>query len=298
MQIRKGKINWVHLMRPSDRELEALRKEFDIHPIIIDELKEASARSKVEVHDGYLFAVLHLPVYDLDERVSRRGEIDFIVTKKTVITVQYEDLEPIDLIGKKIEESKEYQQRLLESSAARLMYYLIESCLLFTLRQLRHVDEKIEYIRNTIFNNHEKDLLEKISYVKRDLLSYRLIIKSQAALFTSLQRHGSAFFGKDSDVLFADLEGDYLKIERQAENYKETVEAFENTNTQLLTLRMTKVVQRFSVLAFLTFPIMVFLALLTVEAESRPALGFWTIAGIVIAAVATMVIVFRKKDWL
>lgn len=303
MIIRKGKVNWIHLFKPSEKELDALKKEFDIHPIIIDELKEMSARSKIETYNDYLFSVLHIPIYDLDERVSRRAEIDFIVTKKNVITVQYESLEPIDIIAKKIEESDEYKSRLLDGTSARLFYYLIESCLIFSMRQLRHIDEKIEDVRNKIFDHNEKDILEKISYVKRDLLSYRLIIKSQTSLFASMQKFGPPFFGKESEIYFSDLEGDFLKIVQQCENYKDTIEAFENTNTQLLTIRMTQVMQRFSVLAFLTFPIMVFLALFTIDTNSRPIIGhmandFWVMAGIVVGALLLMTYIFRKKGWL
>lgn len=298
MVIRKGKTNWVHLTRPTERELAVLQKEFGIHPVIIEELQSTSARSKVEVYDTYLFCVLHLPIFDEQERVSRRGEVDFIVTKKNIITVQYEDLEPIDLIEQKIEQSDAYKERLLDDTPARLFYYLVESCLIFSMRQLRHVDEKIEDIRNTIFNDQEDNLLEKISYVKRDLLSYRLILRSQAGIFSSMQKHGPQFFGKDTGIYFSDLEGDFLKIVQQSENYKDTIESFENTNTQILTIRMTKVMQRFSVLAFLTFPIMVFLSLLTVEASSRPSIGFWTLVGIVVLTITSMGIIFRKKKWL
>ncbi len=303
MVIRKGKINWIHLVRPTKGELEALKKEFDIHPIIIEELGDISARSKVEVYDQYLFAVLHMPIYDGMERVSRRGEIDFIVTKKCIITVQYETLEPIDIIERKLEENESYKARLLNESSSRLLYYLIEACLIFSMRQLRHIDEKIEHVRNDIFSGREKELLENISYIKRDLLSYRLIIKSQTGLFSSLQKYGPGFFGKDTEIYLSDLEGDFLKIVQQCENYKETIEAFENTNTQLLTIRMTQVMQRFSVLAFLTFPIMVFLALFTIDASSRPIIGhspndFWIMTGIVVGAIAIMTIVFRKKEWL
>ena len=303
MIIKKGKINWINLIRPSEKELAALKKEFGIHPIIIEELSQQSARSKVEIYGNYMYIVYHLPVYDSKERVSKRGEIDFLVIKNTVITVTYEPLEPIQILEEKIEENEPYKERLLSADTARLFYYLMESCLLFSLRQLQHIDEKVEDIRNNLFQNKEKSLLEKISYVKRDLLSYYLITKSQTSIFNSLNKVGPDFFGGHTKVYFSDLEGDFLKVMQSCENYKETIDSFEHTNTQMLTIRMTKVMQRFSVLAFLTFPIMVFLALFTINTSSRPIVGhtpydFWILAGIVVGALLIMTIIFKKKDWL
>lgn len=303
MIIKKGKINWINIVSPNPKELDVLKKELKIHPVIIEELSEPSARSKVEIYGNYMFIVLHFPVYESQERVSRRGEIDFLVTKNSLISVSYEPLEPIEMIENKIEENPNYKDKLLGQDTSHLLYYLIESCLLYAMRQLRHIDEKVEDIRNTLFEDKEKTLIEKISYVKRDLLSYFLITKSQSSIFSSLTKIGVEFFGEHSKVYFLDLEGDFLKVLQACENYKDTIESFEKTNAQMLTIQMTKVMQRFSVLAFLTFPIMVFLALFQIDSNSRPIVGhtqydFWILLGIVIAAVLAMTIVFRKKNWL
>lgn len=302
MIIKKGKTAWINLINPSEKELASLKKEYDIHPIIIDELRGVSARSKVEIYDNYMFIVYHLPVFDAQEKLSRKGEIDFLITKNSVISISYQGLEPMEMIEKKIEADENYKERILGGDPVRLFYYLVESCLIYSLRQLRHIDEKIEDVRNRIFGDKEGGLLEKISYVKRDLLSYYLITKSQASIFNSLNKVGPDFFGEKTKVYFSDLEGDFLKVIQSCENYKETIEAFESTNTQLLSIRMTKVMQRFSVLAFLTFPIMVFLALFTIDTKSRPIVGtqydFWILAAIVVLASTIMILVFKKKRWL
>jgi len=303
MVIKKGKVNWINLVDPNEKELAALKKEFKIHPIIIEELASPSARSKVEIYEDYMFIVIHLPVYDPQEKVSKKGEIDFVVTKNTVISVSYQNLDPIQMLEDKIEENSNYKERLLGADTARLLYYLIEACLLYAFRQLRHIDEKIDKIRSNLFEDKEKTLLEEISYVKRDLLSYYLITKSQASIFNSLSKIGPDFFGPHTKIYFSDLEGDFLKILQSCENYKDTIESFETTNAQMLTIQMTKVVQRFSVLAFLTFPIMVFLALFQIDSISRPIVkqtpyDFWILTAIVVLAVTTMAFIFRKKDWL
>ncbi len=302
MTIRKGKINWIHITNPKKEELEALRKEFKFHPVVLDQIGSTSAHSKVEIYDEYLFIVLHLPIYDVTERVSRKGEIDFLITNNTLISIQYEKLEPFSVIEEKIEDDPDYKDRLLGGDTARLLYYLIEAGVIFSLRQLRHIDEKVEDIRNNIFKHEDQQLLEKISYTKRDLLSYYLISKSQTGIFNSLDKIGVQFFGEKSKAYFFDLQGDFLKVTQLCENLKETIEAFEHTNAQLLTIHMTKVMQRFSVLAFLTFPIMVFLSLFSINTSSRPIVGmpydFWILAGIVVFAIFFMTLIFKKKGWL
>ncbi|MCL5012275.1 MAG: hypothetical protein M1320_02530 [Patescibacteria group bacterium] len=303
MVVKKGKIKWINIVNPKSEELKLLQHEYGFHPIIMEEIQVASTRSKVEIYKDYLFVVLQFPVYDAVERVSRKGEVDFLVTKDTVISVHYEPIEPLELIAEKIERDEAYKERLLNGNSAQLFYYIMQACLLFVMRQLHHIDEKIEHIRNNLFKSEERSLLEQISYVKRDLLSYHLITQSQIGIFKSLQTVGPSFFGEKTAIYFADLDGDFLKITQQCENFKQTIEAFENTNTQLLSIQMTKVMQRFSVLAFLTFPIMVILALFTIDTEGRPIIGhtpydFWIVTGFVVIVIGIMAKIFRKKGWL
>jgi Mg2+ and Co2+ transporter CorA len=244
-----------------------------------------------------------LPIFDIDDRASRKGEIDMLVTAQGVITVTYENLEPIHAITEKIDTDPHYKDRVLGKNSVRLLYDIMEACLAYSLRQLRHVEEKIDYVRARMFKEEEQNLVRVISYVKRDLLSYHLITRAQASIFTSLNKVGQQFFGESSAIYFSNLEGDFLKVLQLCENYKETAEAFESTNAQLLNIKMTKVMQRFSVLAFLTFPIMVFLALFTIDTISRPIVGktpydFWILTGVVIGATAIMTAVFSRKGWL
>jgi magnesium transporter len=303
MIIKKGAVSWTHMTNPSDAELAALEKEHHIHPTILDELLQPSVRSKVEIYDHYMFIVYHLPIFDIDDRASRKGEIDMLVTAQGVITVTYENLEPIHAITEKIDTDPHYKDRVLGKNSVRLLYDIMEACLAYSLRQLRHVEEKIDYVRARMFKEEEQNLVRVISYVKRDLLSYHLITRAQASIFTSLNKVGQQFFGESSAIYFSNLEGDFLKVLQLCENYKETAEAFESTNAQLLNIKMTKVMQRFSVLAFLTFPIMVFLALFTIDTISRPIVGktpydFWILTGVVIGATAIMTAVFSRKGWL
>ncbi|MBP6855565.1 MAG: hypothetical protein KBC26_01140 [Candidatus Pacebacteria bacterium] len=303
MIIKKGKTSWVDLTHPHDKELSALKKEFKLHPIIIEELRDTSARSKVELYGECMFIVYHMPIFDRIDRVSRKGEIDFLVTKNSVVSVHYEPLEPLTDIMDRLDSSANYKERLLGGEPARLLYYILETALLHALRQLRHIDEKIEDVRNNLFTSKEEELLEKISYVKRDLLSYSLILRSQESIFKSLGKIGPTFFGEKTSIYFSDLEGDFLKVNQMCENYRQTIESFEHTNTQLMTIKMTKVMQRFSVLAFLTFPWMLFLTLFMLETADKPIIGksphdFWIMTAIVVIGILVMTTIFRRKKWL
>jgi len=297
-----GKIEWVHIENPSKKDMEFLKKNFNFHPIILDELLQPSTRSRVERYNQYLFMPYHFPVYDRTIKNSRRAEIDFLITKNSVITVSYERLEAVQNMRGALLNNASMHVRVKSQGTGLLVYYLIQEIINFSLRQLRHVQEKIESVNSQLFKGTEDELLGYISHLKSDVLEYQIVTRPQQIILESLREIGEKFWGLKMKVYLTDLTGDFMKIIQLIELHKEAIDGLETTNAQLLNVKTNKVMQRFTVLAFLTFPLMLLVALLDIDAISRSMLGgpydFWIIFGGVAIIVAVMSIYFKKKGWL
>ena len=302
MRIIKHKLNWIDVMNPTKKDIEFIRRQHKFHPIILDELLHTSARSRVEPYERYLFMTYHLPMYDKNIKSSRKSEIDFLITKDTVITVHYEDLEPLNNFWRRLSNDKNFKEQALGDNTGRLMYYLVEEVLAFSQRQLRHIEEEVSELTKKLFQNKESQLLQNISYLKRDILDYSIISKPQEIILGSLTEVGAKFWGENMKIYLSDLAGDHLKIMQHLDNFKETVDALEQTNSQLLNAKTNAVMQRFTVLAFLTFPMVIITSLFNVPAVNNLIGGspliFFTGLFLVLIITILLLILFRKKGWL
>ncbi len=300
MEITQGVVQWIDIINPKGDELNMLGKKFGIHPVILEELKAPSARAKVEHYNNYLFLVYQFPIYDEDEKVSRRSEIDLIITKKAAITVHYEELKGIREF-KEFLAGEEARMHTL-SGTLELTHALLETLINFSGRQLHHIHEKLEDVARALFKNREKDILVEVSYLKRDISEHRIIIRPQELLLKSLLESGVAFWGPESRIYLNDLIGAYLKLVNQLDDYREAVIDFEETNSQLMNARTTEVMKTFTILAFLTFPLMLFVSLFSMRTEGTPFIhtpgGFWIVIAMVLTAMALMLSLFKKKNWL
>jgi magnesium transporter len=296
-------VTWIDILKPVKADIDFLKKQHKFHPIILDELLHLSARSRVEFYSNYLFLTYHLPVFDKNLKTSRRAEVDFLITKDKVITIHYEDLEPLNSFMRSVTNNLNFKNQAMEDSA-RCTYFLIQEIIHFSLRQLRHVEDNIRDISQEIFKRKETELLEKISYVKRDILDFSVISAPQEILLASLIEAGVKFWGNEVKIYLSDLSGDYSKVTQHMENYKATIEALETTNAQLLSAKTNAVMQRFTILAFLTIPIAIlssfastsitFLVNLIGATPLRFAL---ILLGTILVSVI-MMIIFKKKGWL
>ena len=286
-----GEITWIDLIRPTRKNLDDLRRKFRLHEVIVKELEEPSARSKVEVYGDYLYLIYYFPVFDPKEQTSARNEIDFIVTKDTVVTVHYEDVEPLKSV-------KEGFPTF--ASSFDLTYRILSSLLNYQDRQLRHIREKVESVGPMLFKNKERDVMRTISRLKRDISEYRIISRHQSPIIHSLISNAKFFGNEEANRPYMDaLLGDHIKILDLVEDYRNAVTDYEDTNNQLLNLQINDTMKTFAIMSFMTFPFVLFVALVDMNVIDNPFRemnsAFWIVLGLVVAGMIVLYNYFKNR---
>lgn len=296
----KGKVNWIDITKPSPQDIDFLQKRHKFHSLILDEVLHSSLRPRVENHGSYLFFTHYVPVFDAETQVTRKEEIDFLITHHDVITVHYTTIEPLEALYRKLVNDEAYKKDLLGSDTAKLLYYIIESLIHFSKRQTHHINQDINYISNEIFSHREEELLKKISLVKRTVLDHQIIIQPQENILNTLLENSGKFWKDANTIYLTDLVGDYFKVAQELKNYQKIIESIEATNSQLLNAKINKTMQRFTALAFLTYPLFVITSLLSL----KPILNYigednvWVAIGTSLAIIVALYFVFKKKKLL
>lgn len=298
LAINKG-IKWIDITSPTGLDIIFLKKNFNFHPIVLDELLHPSDRCKAEIYDSYILIVIHLPNYDSNMRSARQAEIDILATKDAFITVHYENLEPLE----------QFEQLLLNeklrnhiTNTGQLVYYLLSEIDKFSLRQLQHIEEKVKKISEDLFKGKERKLLEEISYVKRDLAALGIITWPERNILESLINSGTTFWGENMRIYFNDALGDHWRVIHNLNNLRETLTAFEETNSQLLDFKTNEAMKILTMVAFLTLPLTLFVSVLQIEIVNNffahRLFGVWMFLGASFIISILLLVYFRKRKWL
>lgn len=299
MRTVKGKVTWVDILKPNEADLAAIKKLHNFHPIILDELLHPSPRIRIEHFESYLFIVYHFPEYNTELKTSQRTELDILITKDKIITIHYDNIPELNAFFDQLSNDETERKRILGSDSLLPMYQIFERAISFSLRQLRHIEERVSFVGQEIFNTKGVELLKKISYVKRDILDYRLITHPQEKFFLTLHEIGLNFWGPKSRVYLSDLVNDNIPVHRNLDNYFETIESLETTNAQLLDAETNATIKSFTIGAFLvSIPLyFVFFNEFTYIHDifaSTPT-RFWTSFVVIHAGILAVWIYFRKR---
>src|ERR1700710_2728156 len=100
-------LRWINIERPRQADRAWLEEHFDFHPLDYEDVFSRNQRPKVDEYDGYLFVVLHFPVYD--KRVNRLNgaEVDIFVGPDFLITLPNEGLQPLQYLFEQVRSSED-----------------------------------------------------------------------------------------------------------------------------------------------------------------------------------------------
>src|SRR5207245_6075977 len=90
-------LTWIHLNAPRLTQAQALAEHFGWHPLDVEDVMSKRQRPKVDDYadEGYLFGVLHFPVYDRAIQRLNAAELDVFVRPDLLVPLPAVELLPL-----------------------------------------------------------------------------------------------------------------------------------------------------------------------------------------------------------
>ncbi len=294
-------LTWVDLTSPTGVEVRALLEEFDIHPIIADELLSPSTKQKAEVRGSHLYMVMHVPTFR-DGRIGTTQEIDFIAGKNVLITTRYQSVDRLHSFAKEFERDSMLGHSSTGPLGSHLLFHMIEWLYRDMAEELETVRGVLERIEERIFVGKEKEMVFELSNASRALLDFGRALLPHRELLGSLELVGGRLWGADFAFYARTLQGHQTKLTTQLEQLRDLLTELRGTNDSLLTTKQNETMRVLTIMALLTFPLSLFVAIFDIDADYNPIVGlpydFWIVVGIVVLAALLMLWYFRHKKWL
>jgi len=308
-ELSAGGVTWVHLLSPTAGEAQLLASRFGWHPLDVEDVLSRRQRPKVDVYagddegrSGYLFTVLHFPVYDATVGRLNAGELDAFVGPDYLVTLPAVELRPVGLLFRRAEESVEFREQLLSRGTGRLFYEVLDDLYDYCFPILDKIGFKLEQIDEEIGEDEgARELVTDIHKVKQEIISYRKIMKPQRPTLRQLERQIERFLPQELELYFDDLVDASERIWDLLDNYKEVVEALEDTNESLISHNQNDILYILTVFNVVLLPLTVLTGFFGMNVHF-PGFGtwnaFWAALVLMGAAIVGMLAFFRWKRWL
>ena len=302
-ELQAAGLTWVNAVNPDVETATALAERFGWHPLDVEDIVSKRQRPKIDDYEdeGYLFAVLHFPVYDKTVQRLNAAELDVFLGHDYLVTIPNRELLPVTRLFHRCEEDEARREQLFAKGSGRLLYEVLDDLFDYCFPILDKIGFKLDRIEDEMFEGRSDEVVRDISNVKQEIISYRKVIKPERPTLRALERRVEQFLPEELDMYFDDIVDAAERIWDQLDNYKEVVEGLESTNESVISHRQNDVLRLLTIISVTMLPLTLITSVFGMNVlfpgeASRAA--FWAILGALAAVLAGMLGFFRWKKWL
>lgn len=285
--------------------LEIIGQHFNIHPLVIEDILSTHQRPKIEIFDDYIFIILKMIRYDHEEDEINMEQVSLILGKNFVITFQEMEGDIFDPLRTRIENGK---GRARKSGSDYLAYAILDILVDNYFLVLEALGEEIESLETAVLEDNDPSLIERIHYLKRQLIDLRKTIWPLREVIANLQRSESLLVSKPIGRFLGDLHDHVMQTIDALETYREMTSSILDIYLTMMSNRMNEVMKVLTIIATIFIPLS-FLAGVygmnfdtSISPFNMPELEnpygyimFWSLA---VAIGVGLLIFFRRKRWI
>lgn len=295
---RPGAFGWIGMYEPTPEEFEAVRREFDLHELSVEDAIRAHQRPKLEVYEDILFVVLKSARYVDTEEVIELGEIQLFIGKDFVVHVRHGKASALTDVRRRLE----MRPDLLSLGPGAVLYAVADRVVDDYAPVLVELDNDIEQLETMVFSPSRANPAERIYKLKREVLEFH---KGTQPLLDPLERLSKGELAALSPGLkdyFRDVHDHLLRAVETLAADREILTSILEANLTQVSVRQNEDMRRISawvaIAAVPTAVAGIYGMNFDFMPELRWRLGYPLVVGAVAAICVWLYRTFRRSGWL
>jgi magnesium transporter len=164
-----GRFVWIGLYEPTEEEFDTLRREFDLHPLAVEDAIHAHQRPKLEIYDEMVFMVLKTARYVDPTEVIELGEVLVFLGEDFVITVRHG--EASSLAG--VRETLDADPKRLKHGPSSALHAILDRIVDDYQPAIAGLEQDIDQVEEQLFSEERANPAERIYRLQREVLGFR-----------------------------------------------------------------------------------------------------------------------------
>ncbi|MFX1378215.1 MAG: magnesium/cobalt transporter CorA [Promethearchaeota archaeon] len=299
-QIEKSLIRWIDIYGLAEVEIiEEIGRQFDLHPLILEDILNPNQRPKLEDYGNFIFAVLKKLSWNQEEEEFEYEQISLILGENYVISFQERDTNLFNPIYERIQVPK---GRVRLMGADYLFYVLIDIIIDNYFIVLEKVGEDIENIEDILIKKPEPETLQLIYRLKRSSIELRKSIWPIREIINKLQREQSKLIRDDLQIYLRDIYDHIFRISDLLENYRDIIFGMLDMYLSSVSNRMNDIMKVLTIISTIFIPLSFLAGFYGMNFIYMPEFSSpfaYPILIIIMFAIAfTMLYFFKRKKWI
>jgi magnesium transporter len=292
-----GTFVWVAMRDAEPAELEAMRLQFGLHELAVEDAQRGHQRPKIEEYGDCIFAVIQL--VDLENGELTLGEVDVFVGHNYVLSVRSRSKQTF--LG--VRDRCEREPHLLKQGSSFVLYALMDAAVDRYFPVIEALETELESIEDRIFDKGtQRANVERLYELKRKVMTMR------HAVVPLMEGVGKLYGGRvpaicaNSQEYFRDIYDHLLRINASIDDLRDTAATAMQVNLSMATIEESEVNKRLAAWAGIFAVATAFAGIWGMNFEHMPELrweyGYPVALATIALACGLLYRRFKKTGWL
>lgn len=297
-----GCTTWVDVVGSHRPEIvQSIGDRFSIHPLVLEDILNATQRAKRESYEKYLFMVVRIVDYSKGENDLQSDQVSIILGDTWVITFQERKSPLFDKVRERLRNNR---GRIRKEGPDYLAYAVLDTIVDNYFADLEIIGEEHEELERKVTQFEAplgKETLTQIYRTKRVILGLRRAVWPLRELLAGIYREDVVGIRASTKVYFRDVYDHVVEIVDIVETLRETSGSLLELYLSAVNNRVNEVSKLLTMIATIFLPLTFITSIYGMNFDYMPELrspyGYPIVIGLMAVTAIGMLVFFKKRGW-
>ena len=291
-----GGIVWLDIPAPSEDDLAWLAREYDFHPLALEDCRHFDQRAKVDAYDSYLFLSVHAVTRANGD--LRAQELQVFLSADYLITAHREPIAALDAMRMRCTSDS----RTGNYRADMLLYQITDQMVDAIFPLLDTIEDDIDELEDEILDKPTQESLHQVFTLKRQLVFLRKTVGPMRDAMDVLADTRYEFIDPHTALYYRDTYDHLVRIYDLIETSRDMLGNALDAYLSTVSNRLNEVMKRLTLITTIFMPISFVVGFggmnFTQYIPFDNPLAFSILIALLVAMPTMMVVWFWRSKWM
>jgi magnesium transporter len=289
-----GTLVWVSAVSPDAGTIEVMRREFDLHPLVVEDLEKRRQRPKLDAYESQHVIV----AYEVTEAELGLSEIHLFIGPGWLVTVSWDPTPRVDGLRNQFLAGK----GLGGGGVGELLYAVLDAVVDSYFPEVDRLSERIGDLEDRVLEGDaDRGSLREVLVIKRRLLDLRRILGPERDVANQLLRRDLDVIEPASVPYYQDLYDHLVRVIDQLDVFRDLLAAVLDTRLTVASNSLNAIMKRLTAFTVILMVPTLIAGIYGMNFDYMPELswplGYPLALGLMALAVSSATLFFRRRGW-
>jgi magnesium transporter len=287
---------WIDAADASEADIGEIAKLLGLHPLVAEDIIERNQRAKVE----FIGTTLHMVMFALAYRGElQRDEIDIVLGDRFLLTSHPRTWVPSESTHLK----RLGVDHFLAQGADMMLYAVVDPIVDGYFPVLDRLGEDLDQLEDEVVQTPNKDVVERLFRVRRELLEVRHTVTPEREVFNQLTNREVGLIAADRLIYFRDIYDHLIRMTDELDTFRELAAGAIETYLSTVNNNLSEIMKRLTAVTAILAGVGAVAGIFGMsEAASafqfQEGGGFWLVTAFCVGVGIAVYFFFRRIHWI